>query len=434
VSEWVKTKTIVVLACAVGVGAGFVACKTTTKGDDTKGAKAGGAKGGGAKGAKGGSGVKYPVDVYAVESKRIDYLITGPGSIDAFERVQVTARVSGAVDRIAFSEGQQVKKGDALVVIDSERYQSAVNSAKAAVAKAEASQKDAEAMIARRQGALDAHPGLIPGEELATYETKGLTAKADTQVVKESLHAAELNLRDSFVRAPMVGIIQTRTVETGQFVQAGTIMATLLRDDPMLLRFQVAPLEAPRVKPGMIAQFKLRETTRTFQAKVTLVAGAADDSHMVGVTAEIVKEEHKYWLRPGSFCDVTLSVGATRDAVVIPRAAVRPTERGFVSYVIEDGIAHEHILQLGSNTSDGWVEVREGLKAGEKLVIRGGEPLAEGSLVESADAPPPVSTAFASAGPADSSSVPPIVNPAPSSSASPSSSAHRREQTPKGKP
>src|SRR5262249_2697297 len=154
-----------------------------------------------------------------VEAKSVAYLVTAPGTIEAFERVQVTARVAGAVDRVAFSEGQEVKKGDTLVVIDSERYRVAVNSAKAALDKADASVKDAEAQVSRREGAISKNPGLIPGEELESFRTKSLTAKADREVVAQALRTAELNLRDSSVRAPMEGVIQTRTIETGQYVQ-----------------------------------------------------------------------------------------------------------------------------------------------------------------------------------------------------------------------
>lgn len=400
------------LVLMVGAATTFVACKKTTAKTESSARPAGkGGKGGGA-------GLKYPVDVYPVEARRVAYTVTAPGTIAAFERVQVTARVSGAVDKIAFTEGQEVKKGDVLVIIDSARYQSAVNSARALLEKAKASEKDAAAMISRRENASTEHPGLIPGEELATYETKDSMAKADTLVAEEAVRAAELNLRDSAVRAPMDGIVQTRTVETGQYVQAGYLMATLLRAEPMLLRFDVAPLDAPRVKPGMVADFRLRETQRTFHAKITLVAGSAsDDSHMVGVTAEVQNDEHKYWLRPGSFADVTLDCGGTRDAVVIPRDAVRPTERGFVAYVVDGGKAVERVLSLGANTKDGWVEVRDGLKAGDKLVIRGAEPLSNGTSVEVSDVPPPVSSAFVN--PSASASAPPADSTPPASSSKP---------------
>jgi RND family efflux transporter MFP subunit len=333
-------------------------------------------KGRGARGA----GVAFPVDVMAVVLKSVDYIVDAPGTLDAFERIQVTARVAGAIDKVSFVEGQNVKKGDVLAVIDSERFRSAVNGAKAGLEKAQADQKDSEAMESRRASVSTEHPGLITGEELSTYQTKTLTAKADTAVAAENLHAAEINLRDAFVRAPIDGVIQTRTVETGQYVSAGYLLATLLRADPMLLRFQVEPDDAPRLRPGMTVSFTLRETTDSFTAKITLVSAAADPAtHTVAVTAEVDTQNKKYWLRPGSFCEVTIDVGAHRNAPVIPRAATRATDHGYVVYVDENGTAVEKPVTLGMNTKDGQVEIRNGLKAGELLVIRGVESIDKGS-------------------------------------------------------
>jgi RND family efflux transporter MFP subunit len=351
------------------------------------------------------------VDTLQIEAKRVDYIVMAPGTVDAFERVQVTSRVAGAVDRVAFTDGQEVKRGDVLVVIDSERFQLAVNSSKAALAKAQASQQETEGQVKRREGAMDAHPGLIPGEELETYRTKTLTAKADTAVAVEAVKTAEVNLRDSSVRSPIDGVIQTRTVETGQYVAAGTVMATLLRQDPMLLRFDVEPQDAPRLKTGMIANFTMRETQRTFDAKITLVSGAADPtSHMVNITAEVQSKE-KYWLRPGSFCDVTINIGATRDAPLIPRGATRATDHGYVTYVVENDVAHEKVITLGMSTKDGWVEVRSGLSAGAWIVVHGAEALSEGSHVRSTrltsldagapEAPPPSEKASGGGGGAE---------------------------------
>jgi len=328
----------------------------------------------------------FAVDVMTVEAKPVTYVVTAPGRIEAFERVQVTARVAGAVDRVGFTEGEQVKRGQVLVVIDSARYQTAVDSSKAALDKALAAQSDAEAMVTRRQAASAEHPGLIPGEEVASYRTKSLTAKADSRVAEQALKTAQLNLRDSSVRAPIEGIIQTRTVETGQYVQAGYLMATLLRKDPMLLRFEVEVSDAMRIKPGMSASFTLRETQDTFSAKITLVSGAADaTSHMVPITAELTDKDHRYWLRPGSFCDVTVELERSqRLAPTIPRPAARATDHGYVAYVVDGDVARERILTLGMNTKDGWIEVRSGLKAGDLLVVRGGEALSDSAKVKGA--------------------------------------------------
>jgi RND family efflux transporter MFP subunit len=367
-----------VIALAPLSALGVAACKH----DAAQAQAQGGGRGGrGGRGGGGAGGMAYPVDVMPVEVKKVSYVVQAPGTLDAFERVQVTARVSGVVDRVAFSEGQQVKKGDVLVVIDSERYQLAVNSAKAQVAKAEATLKDTEAAAGRREGASTEHPGLIPGEEVETYKTKVLTAKADLATANGNVKVAEVNLRDAYVRAPMEGTIQTRTVETGQYVNAGFLMATLLRADPLLLHFQVEPQDAPRLKPGMKVDFTMRETQEPYQATITLVSAAADPTtHTVGITAE-VKADKKYWLRPGSFCDVTIDVGATRDKPVIPRQATRATDHGYIVYVVQGDTAAEKVVQLGMNTKDGWVEVRDGLSGGELLVVRGVESMSNGAKV-----------------------------------------------------
>src|SRR4029077_1338255 len=124
----------------------------------------------------------------------------------------------------------------------------------------------------------------------------------------------------------------------------------------------------------------LRESAHTYPAKITLVSGSADaQSHLVGVTAEVDDTDHAYWLRPGAFCDVSVPIGKTRMAVIVPEMAIRASERGFLAYVIEGTTARERVLSLGMHTASGHVEVTQGLKAGDLLVVRGAEPLSEGA-------------------------------------------------------
>lgn len=372
-----NTKTAIATIALVVVAASAGAC--TSKGGDAASGGAHAASSGG----KGARKMTYPVEVAKVEAVPVEYQITAPGQIEAFEQVQVTARVAGAVDRVSFTEGQVVKKGQVLVTIESERYQLAVNQAKVAVDRADANQRAAEADLARREAAVKERPGLIPGEELEQYRTKVALAKADVESAKQALRTSELNLRDSFARAPMNGVIQTRTVQTGQYIPTGAVLATLLQRDPLLLRFAVAEEDAPRIKPGMTATFTLRESQRSYEAKITLVSGAADPkSHLVPVTAEVQEKEHQYWLRPGAFCEVVVPIGnAARTNPVIPELAIRPNEKGFLAYVVENNVAHERSLKLGMHTANGGVEVTDGIKAGEMLVVRGAEPLSEGAPV-----------------------------------------------------
>lgn len=324
----------------------------------------------------------FPVEVQAVESRNVEYSITAVGSLDAFERVAVTARVAGAVERVNFREGQVVRAGQPLVEIEPERYRLAVAAAQANVNKALAAKSEAEAGFARRQEANAKNAGLIRGEEIETWRTKVQTAAAEVSQAQAAVAQANLNLRDAFVRAPVSGIIQTRTVETGQYVPVGTVLSTLMRRDPLLLRFQVPESEALPLRQGVVARFNVAEDATVHEARITHVAAAASQaSRMVDVTANVL-DSNRPELRPGAFARVTIPIGSPRAAPVIPQTAIRPSEKGFLAYTVADGVATQRILTLGMRTADGQVEVKDGLRAGEMLVIRGAEALRDGAKVK----------------------------------------------------
>ncbi len=368
------------------------------------------------------AGMTFPVEVAPVSAERVEYAVPAVGSVEAFEQVQLTARVAGAVEAVRFMEGDRVKKGQILVEIDPARYNLAVRAAKAALERVGAARAEAEAGLGRREA--EGADSVFSKEEVSTWRSRATTAAAQAAEARVALDQALLNLRDAYVRAPIEGKIQTRTVQTGQYVPVGTVLATLLRRDPLLLRFQVPDADAPRVRAGMLARFTVKGDARTFTAKLTHVADAADPAtRMVAVTGE-VEGEGKDDLRPGAFAEVSVPVGASDGAPVIPLTAVRPGERGFLAFVVQDGVAKERILTLGLRTPDGRVEVKDGLKPGESLVIRGAEALRDGSQVRIA---PPASSSVPGSAPASapgsvSGSVPaPVPAPAsaPASAAAP---------------
>jgi multidrug efflux system membrane fusion protein len=328
----------------------------------------------------------FPVEVAPVEARDVEYTITGVGSVAAFEEVNVTARVAGVVEKVQFIEGQQVKKGTVLATIEPARYQLAVSAARAALEKAEAARADADAGQARRERASEQNPGLVPGEEVETWRTRARTAAAEVSSARVALQKAQLDLREAYVRAPIEGVMQTRTVQTGTYAQPGTVLGTLVRRDPLLLRFQVAEGDAARIDLGQTVHFVLRGEREQYAGRVTHVAAVADEaSRMVSITAEI-DDPRKEQLRPGAFAQVSVPVGASVAAAVIPQIAVRPSERGFLAFVVEDGVARERVVTLGLRTADGKVEVKSGLQVGERLVIRGAEALRDGAPVKEASA------------------------------------------------
>jgi multidrug efflux system membrane fusion protein len=328
--------------------------------------------------------VVFPVEVRPIAMERVEYRVVAVGAVEAFENVQVTARVPGVLEKLHFKEGDSVKAGALLAEIEPQRYQLAVASAQGALARAQAAKGEAERELERAQKLVA--EGVSSATEVSTWQTKLATAMAAESESRAALGVAALNLRDARLRAPLAGFIQSRSVQTGQYVQAGTVIATLIRRDPLLLRFKVAESEAARLALGMTAEFRVAGDVSTKNAKITFVAASAEPaSRMVPVVAEIPEDAS---LRPGAFAEVTVPVGVKEAALAVPETAIRPSERGFIAFVVEGNVAHERIVELGLRTPNRLVEVVKGLNPGETLVVRGGEALREGAKVRVGGARP----------------------------------------------
>ena len=328
-----------------------------------------------------GGGLKFPVEVAAVSTRKGDLTVQAVGSVEAFEVVQVTARVIGAVQKVRFKEGEMVKEGDTLAEIEPERFALATKSAEAALAKAIATRHETQAGLARRLDIQAKNPGFVSSEEMDTWQTQALSAEADSANAAANLGVARLNQRDAYVPAPVSGIIQSRNIRTGDYLQTGTLIATMVRRDPLLLKFDVPEQDAQRLRNGLDVTFTVRGESEVYHAHITAITESADPvTRMVAVTAEI-NDPLKSNLRPGAFAEVTVLLGEAQDLPVIPQISIRPSEKGFIAYVVEDSVARERILNLGLQSPDGYVEVKSGLQPGESLVVRGAEALKDGAPV-----------------------------------------------------
>lgn len=322
----------------------------------------------------------FPVDVQVVESRSLAPTLSATGSLEAWERVQVTARVEGAVDSVDFAEGDEVEAGRVLLSIDPERFRLAERAAHASWDKERIEADEARAALERREAIDRQSPELVADEELSAARSRVLGAEAEALRAEALWKQSDLDLQHARVRAPLAGRIEARSVETGAWVRPGTVLGTLLRQDPMLLRFAVAADEAARLTPGQEASFVVPGTAFRGKARLRHVGGqASTTSRLVPVVAEVHQGDPG--LRPGAFAQVEILLAAAEPRPVVPQGSVRPSERGFLAYVVVDGKAQERVLALGMRTGDGLIEVESGLAAGETLVVRGAEALRDGATV-----------------------------------------------------
>ena len=343
----------------------------------------GGPGAGGGAPAKGGAPrgpAPFPVEVAPAKAQRVEYELTAVGQLEAFEQVQITAKVAGAIEKMFFQEGDAVKAGQSLAAIEPQRFQLEVDAARAALQRAEAEEAEARAAVARREAAVSKTPGLIPAEEIESWQTRSQGSTAAVAQARVALQQAELELDYARVRAPSAGVIQSRDAQTGQYVKEGDVLATLVQRNPLLLRFEVPEPDAARLSNGMDVSFHVRSGALPHVARIVHVAAEADAaSRMVRVTAHV--QDDSVELRPGAFAEISAPIGATENAVVVPDTSIRPSEKGFLAYVIEGDKARERIVELGMRTKQGAVEIKSGIAAGESVVVRGAEALREGAAV-----------------------------------------------------
>ncbi len=332
----------------------------------------------------------FPVEIEVAAKRAFPRVITATGSVDAFETIAVTARVAGVVERVRIAEGQTVAAGESLAEIEPARYRLAVDSARANLQSAEARAAEARAGFKRRESASQAQAGIIAPEDLDAARARVDQAVAEVAGAKAALARAELDLADSTVAAPIPGIIQVRQARTGAYAQPGTPIATLVRRDPLQLRFPVPIEDAARLSAGTKVRFTVAGLEKTFAATITLVAASADAaSRLVQVVAQV--EAGADPVRPGSFARVSIDLPAGEPLLAVPDLAVRPSERGFLMFVIDGdrdaAVARERKVETGPRATDGRIAIVSGVAPGERIVVRGGQALRDGVKVAIVPAP-----------------------------------------------
>jgi multidrug efflux system membrane fusion protein len=319
------------------------------------------------------------VRVAPVAVQDVVYQIKSLGQIEARDMVQVTAELDGVARDVRFREGDRVGPGTVLLRIDPDRYRLEAERAQAVLEQSQAERDRAKADLKRREAL--AQNDLLSTEELTRSQGESARLGASVDVAQAALGIAQQNQQRAEVRPQAPGIINTRTVDTGQFVRAGTVLATIVDSTRLRLRFKLSEAESLRATVGGKVTFRVAPLgPRAFTAQIYHVGKIADPAtRQVEVLAWV---DNMGELKPGFFAEVTLAGEERKSALVIPEGAIQASERGFVTYVVEGGQAKLRAIQQGLRTGTGIVEILSGLKPGETVVTEGSDRLADGIPVE----------------------------------------------------
>jgi len=319
------------------------------------------------------------VRVAPVLVQKVVYEIKALGSLEAEEIVQVTAEVEGVVSDVRFHEGDRVSPATVLARIDPDRYRVEHERAQAALAQATAELGRAQADLKRREELAKAE--LVAAEEMTRSRGENERLAAAVEVARAALGIARQNLRKAEVRAPQAGVINTRSVETGQYVKMGEVLAKLVDTSRLRLRFKVSDGESLRVRQSGEVKFRVTALgPQDFPARVYHVGEVADPATRQVEVLAWVKNPGP--LKPGFFAEVAVAGEARKDALVVPEGAVQASEQGFVTYVVDKGKARLRPIEIGLRTGTGTVEILSGVKPQETVVIEGSDRLADGLDVQ----------------------------------------------------
>ena len=319
------------------------------------------------------------VRVAPVVDQEVVYRIKALGSLEAEEMIRVTAEVEGAVAEVRFHEGDRVTPATVLLRIDPERYRLEAQQAEASLNQSLAERSRAEADLTRREEL--SQNQLVAAEELNRSRGETSRLRAGAEASKANRDIASQNLRKSEVKPPHAGVINTRSVETGQYVKMGDVLATLVDTSRLRLRFKVSESESLRAHVGDTVQFRVAPLgPKDFPAQIYHVGEVADpQTRQVEVLAWV---RNPGPLKPGFFAEVTLAGESKKNALVVPEGAVQASEQGFVTYVVDKGKVRMRTIEIGLRTGTGVVEILSGVKGGETVVVEGSDRLADGVDVQ----------------------------------------------------
>ncbi|MDJ0877744.1 MAG: efflux RND transporter periplasmic adaptor subunit [Halieaceae bacterium] len=332
---------------------------------------------------------RVPVSATEVTRREIFQTVPMTGTVTSERSARLSAATSGLVHALNVDAGYQVARGDVLLELDPELVQLQLQSAEAQVTQARSELADARRRLAEAEE-------LVPKASIAESTVRDREAEValDEATLQQALAEAGLQralLARHQVRAPFDGVVSSKLTELGEWVNPGQAVFELVAIDTIRLDFSVSEDFLPAIAPGGRVGYTLNARPgETWDGEVATVVPVTDRNARTFML-RVRPAEQRPLLLPGMSVTATLKLPTGRDGLVVPRdALLRYPDGRTVVWTVGDDIVSEHRVQTGLQF-DGMVEIRDGIDAGDRVVVEGNEALRDGQAVE-VRAPVAVST------------------------------------------
>jgi multidrug efflux system membrane fusion protein len=329
------------------------------------------------------------VPITAASAVRQDVPVTlnAIGSVQAYNTVNVTARVTGELTRVAFEEGRDVRKGDLLLLIDPRSFDIALQAAEADSARDSARAASAAALEQR-------YADILQKEYVTQQQYE--EAKADSRALQATIASdaaacrnARLNLSYCFIRAPISGRTGSLLVREGNLVRANDTnpLVVIQQVVPVYVAFSVPEQYLPSIRahaskgPLRVDARVSGDSIATYTGELTLIDNTVDPSTgTIKLKATFPNTEQALW--PGQFVDLALTLATRHDAVVIPASAVQKGQQGDFVFVVkaDQTVAVQPVAT--ESAPNNTVIVDRGLQADDRVVTDGQLRLSPGAKVD----------------------------------------------------
>ena len=297
------------------------------------------------------------------------------GRLSAFRSADVRARVPGVLQRRLYEEGSDVRKGQPLFQIDPAQLQATLAQAQGALAQAQANAANSRAAAERARTLID--DKFISRADYDNAIAAERTSGAAVQAAQAAVQAARINLGYATVRAPISGRAGKQQVTEGALVGQGdaTLLTTVEQLDPMYVNFSMGVSELAQVRQGAsgdrAVRIMLPDGTPYDRPGVLDFSGDVVDPATGAVSLRARIDNPDGVLLPGTYVTVEAVLGKLQGVFLVPQAAVqRDPKSAYVLVVGKDGVVVRKDIVTGAAQGSDWV-VREGLVAGDQVIVSG---------------------------------------------------------------